>query len=59
MSERELKLGIEINKTKDFLLGININIGRTYSNKRYGYLCIYLGFRQLIIGRDYFIVKER
>jgi hypothetical protein len=38
---------------ENFLLGTNINIGKYYNKKYYGYICIYLGFRTLSIGKDY------
>lgn len=36
-----------------FLLGANINIGKV-NDERYGYICIYLGFKTLVIGKDLF-----
>jgi len=49
-NEMRLKWGITMDSNNNhFLIGANINIGdRTY------YLCIYLGFKTLVIGKDYF-----
>lgn len=50
----KLKWGITIQDNYgSFLLGANINTGKT-NNKWYGYLCIYLGFKTLVLGRDIF-----
>jgi len=50
MGEREFKWGMAIDDNNGhFLLGFNFNIA-----KWQGYLCIYLGFKTLIIGKDYF-----
>lgn len=34
-----------------FLLGANLNVGK-WNGKKYGYICIYLGFKTLVIGKD-------
>lgn len=50
MRETELKWGIAIDDNNGcFLLGANINIGDGHA-----YLCIYIGFKTLVIGKDYF-----
>jgi hypothetical protein len=54
----KLKWGIHLDHTYGaFLLGANINIGKydypLGHGERYGYICIYLGFRTLVIGKDY------
>lgn len=50
-----LRWGIHLDNTYGaFLLGMNINTGKYDNGQRYGYLCIYLGFRTLVIGKDYF-----
>jgi len=50
----KLKWGIGFdNNHGSFLIGANINIG-DYNGIRYGYLCIYLGFRTLVMGKDIF-----
>jgi hypothetical protein len=50
MEERTLRWGVCLDDTNGaFLLGANINI-----NKEHAYICIYLGFRTLVIGKDYF-----
>lgn len=55
MEEKKLRWGLGFDKTYgSFLLGANINIGSYGKGERYGYVCIYLGFRTLVIGRDYF-----
>ena len=52
-----LKWGIAlINNYGSFLIGANINTGKQ-NGKWYGYLCTYLGFRTLVIGRDVFPEK--
>ena len=55
MSDK-LKWGVTINTHYDaFLLGANINIGRSYNenNQLHAYACLYFGFWTIIIGRDY------
>lgn len=48
--ERVLRWGIALDNTYGaFLLGANINIAEGHC-----YLCIYLGFKTLVIGKDYF-----
>lgn len=50
MDEQKFKWGIGIDDNfGHFLLGANINIGNGHC-----YLCIYLGFKTLVIGKDYF-----
>jgi hypothetical protein len=49
MDKRKLKWGVAIDDSGAFLLGANINIGDGHC-----YLCIYLGPKTLVIGRDYF-----
>jgi len=50
MDEKVLKWGITLDDNFGaFLLGANINIGDNHC-----YLCIYLGFKTLVIGKDYF-----
>lgn len=50
MDERELRWGIAIDDNFGaFLLGANINIADGHCC-----LCIYLGFKTLVIGKDYF-----
>jgi len=50
MEELKLKWGIKIDDNWGcFLLGMNVNIGDGHK-----YLCIYLGFKTLVIGKDYF-----
>ncbi|MNC20904.1 hypothetical protein D3C75_688710 [compost metagenome] len=52
MGEVEPKWGIRLDKTfGNFLLGANFNIGR-WNGKWNGYLCIYLGFVILVVGKD-------
>ena len=54
MRETTLKWGIGIDSNNgSFLLGFNTNVGKR-NGERYGYLCIYLGFKTLVIGKDYF-----
>lgn len=43
-------IGID-NNGGSFLLGANINIG-DWNGYKYGYVCIYLGFKTLVIGKD-------
>jgi len=51
MEESKLKWGIALDSNWGaFLLGANINIGQGHC-----YLCIYLGFKTLVLGKDYFI----
>lgn len=48
------KWGYALDKHEDaFLLGINTNIGKHSNKKFYGYICIYLGFWTLSIGKDF------
>lgn len=55
VEEKKLRWGLSFDKTYGaFLLGVNINIGSYGKGERYGYICIYLGFRTLVIGKDYF-----
>ena len=50
MGEMKLKWGIAIDDNwGNFLLGTNINIGNGNC-----YICIYLGFKTLVLGRNYF-----
>ena len=50
----KLRWGIALEHTHGhFLLGANVNIGK-WNGERMGYLCIYLGFRTLVIGKDAF-----
>lgn len=50
MGEEELRWGAAIDDNHGcFLLGANINIGNGHC-----YLCIYLGFKTLVLGKDYF-----
>jgi hypothetical protein len=50
MEEKELRWGIALDNTYSaFLFGANINIDNEHC-----YLCIYLGFKILVIGKDYF-----
>jgi len=52
MEERNLRWGISLDSTYGaFLFGFNFNIQPQCGE---GYLCIYLGFRTLVIGRSYF-----
>jgi len=54
LNNEETTWGYSLEKHKDaFLLGSNINIGKYYK-KYYGYICIYLGFWTLSLGKDYF-----
>jgi hypothetical protein len=54
MGERTLRWGIALDRIYGgFLLGANINI----SNKQC-YLCIYLGFRTLVIGKKLFLKRN-
>ena len=47
MEENNLKWGKEINDNWGcFLLGMNVNIGDGHC-----YICIYLGFKTLVIGK--------
>jgi hypothetical protein len=43
-------IGLDDN-SGSFLLGANINIG-DWNGYSYGYICIYLGFKTLVIGKD-------
>lgn len=48
--EDKIKWGVALDDNGHrFLLGFNFNLGREY-----GYLCIYLGFKTLVIGKEYF-----
>jgi hypothetical protein len=59
MGERIPKWGIGIDDNwGSFLLGANINIGK-WNKHRYGYLCIYLGFKTLVIGKDVTFDKDK
>lgn len=50
MGEQQFKWGMKIDDNWGcFLLGANINIGDGHY-----YLCIYLGFKTLVLGKDYF-----
>ena len=49
MEEGKIKWGFQISNSGAFLLGATINIG-----KGHYYLCIYIGFKTLSIGKDYF-----
>ena len=50
MNERTLKWGLTLDSNHGhFLIGFNFNIGDGS-----GYLCLYLGFKTLVIGKDYF-----
>lgn len=52
MEEVRPKWGIALDRNcGNFLLGANINLGK-WNEDRYGYLCIYLGFYTLVIGKD-------
>ena len=54
MSETELRWGIGLDDTYGrVLLGFIINFGDDS-----GYICVYLGFKTLVIGKDYFPKKE-
>ena len=57
MEEQVLRWGIALDKTYGaFLLGANLNID---VKEWHCYLCIYLGFRTLIIGRDWFPTRRK
>lgn len=58
MEEQVLRWGITLESTGGgaFLLGANINID---VKEWHCYLCIYLGFRTLVIGRDWFPIKGK
>lgn len=52
MGETKPKWGIGIDDNYgSFLIGANLNIGN-WNGLRYGYICIYLGFKTLVIGKD-------
>ena len=52
------KWGIAIDSNYGaFLLGANINIGKS-NNDWHCYVCVYLGFKTLVVGRDVFPSKE-
>ena len=53
-TNEKTKWGYSLDKHKEaFLLGANINIGKYCSIRFYGYICVYLGFWTLSIGKDY------
>ncbi|MDF2615452.1 MAG: hypothetical protein K0Q47_107 [Sedimentibacter sp.] len=55
MSKRGFKWGVSLNSNYGaFLLGANIHIGKYNKGERYGYITIYLGFKTVVVGKDYF-----